>query len=246
MSKYRVYELAKEFHTESKNVLQLLTQNGYEVKNTLSSVGEAERDLIRKLMTKGKPEEKGAPSAKQGRQKMKGVMRMQKVRKSALCLLMSMLCMLFTFYWAVPVDLSAASDKSITLECKKDDVILKGMRWKIYRAGERGGGACGERGSRGGAAAADARRDAKTSRGACRRAADRTERSASAAACAGAAAACTATGRTPSRAAGRRESSDRGKKRIYAGSRGGASAAEHRQYAGTEPKSGPPERRRGQ
>ena len=66
MSKYRVYELAKEFHTESKNVLQLLTQNGYEVKNTLSSVGEAERDLIRKLMTKGKPEEKGAPSAKQG------------------------------------------------------------------------------------------------------------------------------------------------------------------------------------
>ena len=66
MSKYRVYELAKEFHTESKNVLQLLTQNGYEVKNTLSSVGEAERDLIRKLMTKGKPEENGVPSAKQG------------------------------------------------------------------------------------------------------------------------------------------------------------------------------------
>jgi len=64
---------------------------------------------------------------------------MQKVRKSAICLLMSMLCMLFTFCWAVPVDLSAASDKSITLECKKDDVILKGMRWKIYRAGERGG-----------------------------------------------------------------------------------------------------------
>ena len=66
MSKYRVYELAKEFHTESKNVLKLLTQNGYEVKNTLSSVGDAERDLIKKLLAKGKPEEKGAPAAKQG------------------------------------------------------------------------------------------------------------------------------------------------------------------------------------
>ncbi|MBR5909199.1 MAG: translation initiation factor IF-2 N-terminal domain-containing protein, partial [Schwartzia sp.] len=66
MSKYRVYELAKEFHTESKNVLKLLTQNGYEVKNTLSSVGDEERDLIKKLLAKGKPEEKGAPATKQG------------------------------------------------------------------------------------------------------------------------------------------------------------------------------------
>ena len=64
---------------------------------------------------------------------------MQKVRKSAICLLMSMLCMLFVFSLAAPIDFSAASDKSITLECKKDDVILKGMRWKIYRAGERDG-----------------------------------------------------------------------------------------------------------
>ena len=60
MSKYRVYELAKEFHTESKNVLKLLKQNGYEVSNTLSSVGEAERDVIRKLLGGGKSGEKGA------------------------------------------------------------------------------------------------------------------------------------------------------------------------------------------
>ncbi|MBR6995261.1 MAG: Cna B-type domain-containing protein [Ruminococcus sp.] len=64
---------------------------------------------------------------------------MQKVRKSAICLLMSMLCMLFVFSLAAPIDFSAASGKSITLECKKDDVILKGMRWKIFRAGERNG-----------------------------------------------------------------------------------------------------------
>ncbi|MBP5200269.1 MAG: translation initiation factor IF-2 [Schwartzia sp.] len=60
MSKYRVYELAKEFHTESKNVLKLLKQNGYEVSNTLSSVGEAERDVIRRLLGGGKNGEKGA------------------------------------------------------------------------------------------------------------------------------------------------------------------------------------------
>ena len=61
MSKYRVYELAKEFHTESKNVLKLLTQNGYEIKNTLSSVGEEERAVIRRLLgDKGQNGEKGA------------------------------------------------------------------------------------------------------------------------------------------------------------------------------------------
>ncbi len=65
MSKYRVYELAKEFHTESKNVLKLLTQNGYEVKNTLSSVGEAERDLIRGILGKEKTGGKGASPAQQ-------------------------------------------------------------------------------------------------------------------------------------------------------------------------------------
>ena len=61
MSKYRVYELAKEFHTESKNVLKLLTQNGYEIKNTLSSVGEEERAVIQRLLGgKGQAGEKGA------------------------------------------------------------------------------------------------------------------------------------------------------------------------------------------
>ncbi|MBR1759756.1 MAG: translation initiation factor IF-2 [Schwartzia sp.] len=66
MSKYRVYELAKEFHTESKNVLKLLTQNGYEIKNTLSSVGEEERAVIQRLLgDKGQNGEKGAkPQAK--------------------------------------------------------------------------------------------------------------------------------------------------------------------------------------
>ncbi|MCR5030050.1 MAG: translation initiation factor IF-2 [Selenomonadaceae bacterium] len=58
MSKYRVYELAKEFHTESKKLMELLTQHGREVKNHFASVSDEERELLQKLL-KEKP--KGAP-----------------------------------------------------------------------------------------------------------------------------------------------------------------------------------------
>ena len=46
MSKYRVYELAKEFHTESKVVLDILTRNKFRVANHMSSVGEEERTVV--------------------------------------------------------------------------------------------------------------------------------------------------------------------------------------------------------
>lgn len=46
MSKYRVYELAKEFHTESKVVLNILTRNNFRVANHMSSVGEEERAVL--------------------------------------------------------------------------------------------------------------------------------------------------------------------------------------------------------
>lgn len=49
----------------------------------------------------------------------------------------------FVFSLAVmilPLSASAAGDKSMTLSCVKDDVVLDGMNWKIYRVGERDGG----------------------------------------------------------------------------------------------------------
>ena len=46
MSKYRIYELAKEFHTESKVVLNILARNNYKVANHMSSVGDAEKALL--------------------------------------------------------------------------------------------------------------------------------------------------------------------------------------------------------
>ena len=46
MSKYRVYELAKEFHTESKVVLDILTRNKFRVANHMSSVGEEDRAVV--------------------------------------------------------------------------------------------------------------------------------------------------------------------------------------------------------
>lgn len=51
MSKYRVYELAKEFKTESKVVLNLLERNGHAVKNHMSSVGDAEREMLKSIFS---------------------------------------------------------------------------------------------------------------------------------------------------------------------------------------------------
>ena len=51
MSKYRVYELAKEFKTESKVVLNLLERNGHKVKNHMSSVGDGEREMLRNIFS---------------------------------------------------------------------------------------------------------------------------------------------------------------------------------------------------
>ncbi len=49
MTKYRVWELAKEFHTENKIVLNLLERNGHKVTSHMSSVGEEERELLRNI-----------------------------------------------------------------------------------------------------------------------------------------------------------------------------------------------------
>lgn len=52
MSKYRIYELAKEFSTTSKVILDILARNKNEVaKNHMSSVGDTERDIIKKTFT---------------------------------------------------------------------------------------------------------------------------------------------------------------------------------------------------
>lgn len=52
MPKYRVYELAKEFHTESKTLLQLLAAHGVKAKNQLVSVGEEERKYLQSIFAK--------------------------------------------------------------------------------------------------------------------------------------------------------------------------------------------------
>ena len=73
----RVYELAKELNTDSKNIMKILTQHGHEVKNHFASVGDKERALVEKALgnkgggavpgkqePKGKPEPKEKPAAK--------------------------------------------------------------------------------------------------------------------------------------------------------------------------------------
>ena len=59
MSKYRIYELAKEFHTESKIVLNLLERNNYKVANHMSSVGEEEKSMLARIFA-GKAKENAA------------------------------------------------------------------------------------------------------------------------------------------------------------------------------------------
>ena len=48
MSKYRIYELAKEFNTESKVIIDILTRNNMEAKNHMSSVGDDAKNMITK------------------------------------------------------------------------------------------------------------------------------------------------------------------------------------------------------
>ena len=49
MSKRRVFELAKEFNTDSKVVLEILKRNNYKVNNNFSGVGEAEYNVVKQL-----------------------------------------------------------------------------------------------------------------------------------------------------------------------------------------------------
>ncbi len=46
MSKYRIYQLAKEFSLDSKRVIDILKQNNVNVSNNLNLVGEKEREVI--------------------------------------------------------------------------------------------------------------------------------------------------------------------------------------------------------
>ena len=53
MSKYRVYELAKEFNKETKEVIDVLRKNNFIAKNNFSSVGDEERNALKKYFEKG-------------------------------------------------------------------------------------------------------------------------------------------------------------------------------------------------
>ena len=55
MSKYRVYELAKEFNKESKDILDVLKKENFQVKNNFSSVGDEERNALKKHFENKKP-----------------------------------------------------------------------------------------------------------------------------------------------------------------------------------------------
>lgn len=52
MSKYRVYELAREFATDSKNILNILKSNNIDVKSHASTVGDNERNIVEKSIKK--------------------------------------------------------------------------------------------------------------------------------------------------------------------------------------------------
>ena len=49
----------------------------------------------------------------------------------------SLMCMISLFAGFGSYSSHAAGDKSLTLICRNDDTTLEGMKWKIYRVGER-------------------------------------------------------------------------------------------------------------
>ena len=62
MSKYRIYELAKEFNTTSKVVLDILARNNHATaKNHMSSVGDEEKSIIQHVFAGNKKD--AAPQA---------------------------------------------------------------------------------------------------------------------------------------------------------------------------------------
>ncbi len=52
MSKYRVFELAKEFNTDSKTILDMLKRHNFKVKNNFSGVGDEERNIVKQAFDK--------------------------------------------------------------------------------------------------------------------------------------------------------------------------------------------------
>lgn len=69
MSKYRIYELAKEFGTTSKVVLDILERNNCSIaKNHMSSVGDNEKDILKK--TFATRNEKSIKQASVGKQQI--------------------------------------------------------------------------------------------------------------------------------------------------------------------------------
>lgn len=64
MSKYRIYELAKELKTDNKTILSILEKHNITGKKALSSVDDSERKIITQSLTKQKPTEKKAQPIK--------------------------------------------------------------------------------------------------------------------------------------------------------------------------------------
>ena len=68
MSKYRIYQLAKEFSLDSKNVIKILKEHKVEVNSPLNQVGEKEREVVANAVKSAKqPQVK--QESKQGTQK---------------------------------------------------------------------------------------------------------------------------------------------------------------------------------
>ena len=62
--KYRIYELAKDYGVSSKDVMGVLEAHKVEFKNHTSTVNEATKELVEKLLRPGKGgKAKAAPAA---------------------------------------------------------------------------------------------------------------------------------------------------------------------------------------
>ncbi len=69
MSKYRVYELAKDYNTTSKVIIDILARNNITVKNHMASLSDAEKAIIDRTFARktGTPEEAPKPVQAPGR-----------------------------------------------------------------------------------------------------------------------------------------------------------------------------------
>ena len=84
MAKFRVYEIAKKYNKDNKEILEILKANHVEVKNHMSTIGDEQIKMIENALKPKKEAKQDHNSKKQENSKRKDNKKAQKMENSIL------------------------------------------------------------------------------------------------------------------------------------------------------------------